>query len=69
VSARPGPRAVDVDDLDDLALRSGRPVRVRAARIDGPGTAAASFAYTGGPRDGGHYAVLTHPDSAAPAAE
>ncbi|KXK61997.1 hypothetical protein AWW66_10660 [Micromonospora rosaria] len=42
------------------------PVLVRAARIDGPGTAAAEFSYLGDPRDGGHHAVLTHPDSDLP---
>ncbi|WP_428965560.1 hypothetical protein [Micromonospora fluostatini] len=42
------------------------PVLVRAARIDGPGSAAAEFSYLGDPRDGGHYAVLTQPDSDLP---
>ncbi|MGK5740025.1 hypothetical protein [Micromonospora sp. URMC 103] len=42
------------------------PVLVRAARIDGPGSASARFAYTGEPRDGGHYALLTHTDSDLP---
>ncbi|MDG4794518.1 hypothetical protein [Micromonospora sp. WMMD1082] len=43
------------------------PVLVRAARIDAPGAAAAAFAYTGEPRDGGHYAVLTGPETDLPA--
>ncbi|MBF9132835.1 hypothetical protein I0C86_28330 [Plantactinospora sp. S1510] len=42
------------------------PVLVRAARIDAPGSATVAFSYTGGPRDGGHYAVLTNPDSDLP---
>ncbi|GIJ80020.1 hypothetical protein Xph01_44520 [Micromonospora phaseoli] len=42
------------------------PVLVRAARIDGPGSAAGRFSYTGEPRDGGHYAVLSRPDSDLP---
>jgi hypothetical protein len=50
-----------------IAAGYSGPVLVRAGRIDGPGTASAAFAYTGGPRDGGHYAVLTHPDSDLPA--
>ncbi|WP_433530422.1 hypothetical protein ACQPYA_30430 [Micromonospora sp. CA-263727] len=43
------------------------PVLVRAGRIDGPGTAAVEFSYTGEPRDGGHYAELTDPDTDLPA--
>lgn len=43
------------------------PVLVRAARIDGPGSASAKFSYTGEPRDGGHYAELTNPESDLPA--
>lgn len=44
------------------------PVLVRAARIDGPGSASVEFSYTGQRRDGGHYAELTLPDSDLPAA-
>jgi hypothetical protein len=35
------------------------PVLVRAARIDGKGTASSKFSYTGEERDGGHYAELS----------
>ncbi|WBB48614.1 hypothetical protein O3597_26640 [Verrucosispora sp. WMMA2044] len=42
------------------------PVLVRAARIDAPGSATAVFSYTGEPRDDGHHAVLTTPESDLP---
>ncbi|MBQ1027713.1 hypothetical protein [Micromonospora sp. C95] len=43
------------------------PVLVRAARIDATGNATVRFSYTGESRDGGHYAVLSRPDSDLPA--
>ncbi|BEL08175.1 hypothetical protein Q0Z83_063660 [Actinoplanes sichuanensis] len=43
------------------------PVLVRAARIDAPGTAAATFSYVGEERDGGHYAYLTRENNDLPA--
>ncbi|WP_169814031.1 hypothetical protein, partial [Actinomadura kijaniata] len=42
------------------------PVLVRAARIDGGGTAASRFAYTGEERDGGYHAELPSPASDLP---
>jgi hypothetical protein len=44
------------------------PVLMRAARIDGAGSAGVAFYYLGEPRDGGHYAVLTSRTSDLPAA-
>ncbi|RKN50172.1 hypothetical protein D7193_30430 [Micromonospora costi] len=43
------------------------PVLVRAGRIDGPGSASATFSYTGEARDGGHYALLDDLDTDLPA--
>ncbi|MEJ3745081.1 hypothetical protein WEI85_17510 [Actinomycetes bacterium KLBMP 9797] len=43
------------------------PVLVRAARIDGAGSASVTFSYTGERRDGGYYAELRAPDSDLPA--
>ncbi|MDQ1647564.1 MAG: hypothetical protein QOJ50_3748 [Cryptosporangiaceae bacterium] len=43
------------------------PVLLRAARIDGAGSAGVTLLYTGEPRDGGHYAVLTSSTSDLPA--
>ncbi|MBG0819398.1 hypothetical protein HS048_01285 [Planomonospora sp. ID91781] len=42
------------------------PVLVRAARIDGKGTASSRFSYTGEERHGGHHAELTSPTSDLP---
>jgi hypothetical protein len=43
------------------------PVLVRAARIDAPGAAGATFSYVGEERDGGHYAELTRENNDLPA--
>jgi hypothetical protein len=43
------------------------PVLVRVARLDGPGPAGVRFSYLGEPRDGGHHALLTEPESDLPA--
>jgi hypothetical protein len=43
------------------------PVFVRAARIDGTGTAAVKFSYFGQSQDGGHYADLSSPTNDIPA--
>jgi hypothetical protein len=43
------------------------PVLVRAARIDVPGVAGATFSYVGERRDGGHYAELTEENNDLPA--
>ncbi|GGL32896.1 hypothetical protein [Planomonospora parontospora] len=42
------------------------PVLVRAARIDGEGTASSRFSYIGEQRHGGHYAELASPTSDLP---
>ncbi|GIE75303.1 hypothetical protein Aph02nite_12530 [Actinoplanes philippinensis] len=43
------------------------PVLVRAARIDAPGAAGATFSYVGEERDGGHYAYLIRENNDLPA--
>ncbi|MEU4831425.1 hypothetical protein [Streptosporangium sp. NPDC023615] len=42
------------------------PVLIRAARVDGKGTASARFSYTGERRDGGYHADLTMPRTSVP---
>ncbi|MGC5014769.1 hypothetical protein ACLQ2R_28720 [Streptosporangium sp. DT93] len=42
------------------------PVLIRAARIDGKGTASARFSYTGERRDGGYHAELTMAGTSVP---
>ncbi|MBX7270135.1 hypothetical protein KIF24_31685 [Micromonospora sp. Llam7] len=49
-----------------LATGYTGPVLLRAAPIDGAGSASAKFSYLGETRDDGHHAVLTSPDTDLP---
>lgn len=67
---RPGDREPDgtyVKKARWIAAGYTGPVLVRAARIDAPGAAGATFSYTGQARDGGHYAELVDENSDLPA--